>query len=115
MTNLEEAGYVCVCGVYGKPTIQGHNTRCKAFNAGIEYSMTNNTNWLSGKAYQKALTQFRLQLNGVFEPLLRGERLDIYEAMKEITRLAEDFGLRVRNVDKPISLERIRAKEGQGT
>ena len=110
MTSLEEPGYVCVCEMFGKLTEHGHNTRCKAFNGGIEYSMTNNTNWLSGTAYQKALTQFRLQLNGVFEPLLQGEKLDVYEAMVEITKLAEDFGLRVRNVDKPISLERVRAK-----
>ena len=74
--------------------------------------MTNNKapNWLDGREYQKALTQFRLQLNGVFEPLLQGEKLDIYEAMVEVTKLAEDFGLRVRGIDKPISLERVRAK-----
>ena len=71
------------------------------------------SNWLDGKEYQKALTQFKLQLNGIFEPLLKGEKLDVYEAIVEITRLTEDFGLRVRNVDKPISLEGIRAKRSK--
>ena len=68
------------------------------------------SNWLDNEKYQKALTQFRLQLNGVFNPLLQGEKLDIYEAMAEITKLAEDFGLRVRGIDKPISLEGVRSK-----
>ena len=110
---MEETNYVCVCEIYGKPTKDGHNTRCKVFNDGIEYAMTNNTNWLGGMKYQKALTQFRLQLNGVFEPLLQGEKLDVYEAMVEVTKLAEDFGLRVRNIDKPISLDMVRAKRSK--
>ena len=104
-----ESSYVCVCEMYGKPT-KHHNTRCRAFNDGIEYATTNGTSWLSGKEYQKAVTQFRLQLNGVFEPLFKDEYFNMYEAMVEITKLAEDFGLRVRNMDKPISLERVRAK-----
>lgn len=114
MTHNPEAGYVCVCEVYGKPTKGGHNTKCKVFNDGIEYAMTNNVKWLSGVRYQMSLTQFRLQLNGVFEPLLQGEKLDVYEAMAEITRLTEDFGLRVRGIDKPISLEKVRAKRSKG-
>ena len=72
------------------------------------------SNWLDNEKYQKALTQFRLQLNGVFNPLLQGEKLDIYEAMAEITKLAEDFGLRVRGIDKPISLEGVRNKRRVG-
>jgi len=78
--------------------------------------MTNNgkvSNWLDGMEYQKALTQFKLQLDGVFEPLFKGEHFDIHESIAEITKLAEDFGLRVRNVDKPISLDRVRAKRSK--
>lgn len=115
MTNnpVEETGYVCVCELYGTLTKNSHNTRCKAFNSGIEYAMTNGIKWLSGMEYQKALTQFRLQLNGIFEPLFKDELLDIHEAMLEITKLAEDFGLRVRGIDKPISLEGVRAKRNK--
>ena len=71
------------------------------------------SNWLDGELYQKALSQFKLQLNGIFEPMFKGEPLDIYEAMVEIAKLTEDFGLRVRNVDKPISLEGVRAKRSR--
>jgi len=69
-------------------------------------------NWLSDEEYAKAVGQFRLQLSGVFEPFhLYG--LDVYipGAITEITRLTEDFGMRVRGIDKPISLELVRREK----
>lgn len=75
-------------------------------------NIPDNIHWLSDEEYAKAVGQFRLQLNKVFQPFnLYG--LDVYipGAVNEITRLAEDFGLRVRGVDKPIVLEFIRNKQ----
>ena len=69
-------------------------------------------NWLSDEDYAKAVGQFRIQLNGVFEPFnIYG--LDVYipGAIKEVVRLAEDFGLRVRGQDKPISLKMVRNRK----
>lgn len=61
--------------------------------------------------YKKAIGQLRLQLNGVFEPFrMYGLQDYIPGATDECVRLAEDFGLRVRGVDKPINLELIRKK-----
>ena len=67
--------------------------------------------WLPDEAYKKAMGQLHLQLNGVFDPF-RIHGLDVFipGAITEIVRLAEDFGLRVRGVDKPISLEMLRNK-----
>ncbi len=65
--------------------------------------------WLEQSAYNKAIGQFRLQMNGVFEPFrMYGQDAYIPGAIEEITRLAVDFSIRVRGVDHPISLERIR-------
>ena len=62
--------------------------------------------------YDKAIGQFRLQLNGVLEPFRKyGLAEFIPGAIKEIVQLTEDFGLRVRGVDKPISLDYIRRRK----
>lgn len=71
-----------------------------------------NVHWLSEEEYQKAVTQLRMQLNeknGVFSPF-RTYGLDAYipGAIDEIIRLTEDFGLRVRGIDKPINIEYVR-------
>lgn len=66
---------------------------------------------LSDEEYTKAIGQFRLAVNamlGVFDRY--GQGVYIPGASDEIVRLAEDFGLRVRGVDKPISLAYIRRK-----
>lgn len=69
-------------------------------------------NWLSEDEYRKSMTQLRLQLNGVLEPFDKhGLGVFIPGAVLEIVKLCEDFGLRVRGVDKPISLEMIRSKK----
>jgi hypothetical protein len=59
--------------------------------------------WLNDGEYAKAVGQLRLQLNGVMAPF-RCYGLDAYvpEAIEEIVRLAEAFGMRVRGVDLPI-------------
>ncbi len=67
--------------------------------------------WLSDEDYRKAITQLRLQVGGVFEPFdMYGLQTFIPTAIDEIVKLCEDFGLRVRGVDKPISLEKVRRK-----
>ena len=68
--------------------------------------------WISQEEYDKAIGQFGLQLNEVFKPFkMYGLDVFISGAIDEVTQLAEDFGLRVRGVDKPLSLEAIRTRE----
>ena len=65
--------------------------------------------WLPDDEYQKAKGQLRLQLNGVFIPFHGyGHDTFIPEAINQVIELAEDFGLRVRGVDKPIQAKHIR-------
>jgi hypothetical protein len=81
---------------------------------------------LGDDEYQKAISQLRMQMAGVFDFLkvedggdirvryLYG--LDVYipGAIDEAVKLAEDFGLRVRGVDKPISIDYVRRNKKQG-
>ena len=73
------------------------------------------TIYLPDEEYKKAVGQLRLQLNGVFEPFTGkvhyGLNVFVPGAIVEVVKLCEDFGLRVRGIDKPISLEMIRRKE----
>ena len=70
-----------------------------------------NIHWLSDEAYLKARTQLDLQIGGVLHPLrLYGQGPFVDQACNEIVKLCEDFALRVRGVDKPISLELLRRK-----
>lgn len=64
-----------------------------------------NIHWLSDDDYAKAVGQLRLQVAnilGVFSMYGLGDYIP--EATNEIVRRAEDFGLRVRGVDKIIAL-----------
>lgn len=71
--------------------------------------------WLPEADYKKAVIQLRLQVGGVLEPFdTYGLGVFIPGAVLEIVKLCEDFGLRVRGMDKPISLEMVR-KERRGT
>ena len=64
--------------------------------------------WLSDKDYDKAVTQLRLSLNGVFRIFaMYGQDVHIPRAVLEASKLAEDFGLRVRGIDQPITLEKV--------
>ena len=73
--------------------------------------MTDKIHWLSDSDYAKARTQFSMQVGGVLQTFaMYGMDIYIPGAQAEIVKLAEDFGLRVRGVDHPISLERIRGK-----
>ena len=64
--------------------------------------------WLSDEEYAKAVTQLRMSLNGVFRIFdMYGQGVHIPGAVLEASKLAEDFGLRVRGVDQPITLEKI--------
>jgi len=70
--------------------------------------------YLPDEEYAKAIGQLRLQLNGVFEPFnIHGLHIYIPGAKEEIIKLAEDFSLRCRGQDKPISLEYIRRKKSK--
>ena len=67
--------------------------------------------WMSDEDYQKASTQLRLQFIGIFEPFrCYGLEVFIPGAVEEAVKLAEDFGLRVRGVDHPLSLDQVRQK-----
>jgi len=71
--------------------------------------------------YQKAIGQLRLQVTGIFDFMRVDEKLParymyglgdyIPKAVEEIVKLAEDFGLRIRGVDKQISLEHVRRRK----
>ena len=65
--------------------------------------------WLSDEEYQKAVTQLSMQITGVFEPFdVYGLGVFIPGAVKEAVKLAEDFGLRIRGLDHPISIDIVR-------
>lgn len=65
--------------------------------------------WLDEMEYKKAIGQLRLQMNAVFEPFDKyGLGIFIPGAIEEAMKLTEDFGLRVRGVDKPLDIDRIR-------
>jgi len=69
--------------------------------------------WLPQEDYDKAVGQLRLQVVAVFKPFhTYGHDAFIPGAVNVIIKLAEDFALRVRGVDKPISLELIQHKTG---
>lgn len=69
-----------------------------------------NIYWLPDEEYEKAVGQLRLNLNGVFE-CFKCYGLDVFipGAITEAVKLAEDFGLRVRGVEQPISLDIVRS------
>ncbi len=76
--------------------------------------------WLSDEDYQKAVSQLRMNVTGIFDFMKVDDKLPvryvyglsvyIEGAINEVVKLSEDFGLRVRGIDKPISLEMIRKK-----
>ena len=64
---------------------------------------------LSDEDYAKAVGQFRLAVGAVLSVFnMYGMDAYIPSAQEEIVKLAEDFGQRVRGIDKPISIEYIR-------
>jgi hypothetical protein len=68
--------------------------------------------WLPKEEYDKAIGQFGLQVGGILSVFdLYGLGVFIPQAQEEIKKLAEDFSLRVRGVDKPISLEEVRRRK----
>lgn len=67
--------------------------------------------WLSDEEYQKAVGTLGLQVSAVLGVFTK-YGMDVYipGAVREIVKLCEGFGLRVRGVDKMISLESIRGR-----
>ncbi len=66
-------------------------------------AMKQASNWLSDEDYQKAVGSLRLHVAGVlgvFDTM--GMGVFINEAAEQIVKLSEDFGLRVRGIDKMI-------------
>lgn len=62
-----------------------------------------NIHWLPDNDYQKAVTQLRLHIGNVLFPLRKyGQGYFVDGAINQITKLSEDFGLRVRGIDHPI-------------
>ncbi len=63
---------------------------------------------ISKESYDKALGQFRLQLNGIMNCFrCYGQDLDVDGAIVEITKLTEQFAMRVRGKDVPIKVREI--------
>lgn len=64
---------------------------------------------LDDSEYTKAVGQLRLAIGAILSAFaMYGMDAFIPGAQKEIISLAEDFGQRVRGVDKPISIEYVR-------
>ena len=64
---------------------------------------------LSEDEYMKAIGQLRLAVGAVLQPFnMYGLGDYIGPAQAEIVKLCEDFGLRVRGIDKPISVEYVK-------
>jgi hypothetical protein len=67
---------------------------------------------LSDSDYAKAIGQFRLAVGAVLGAFdMYGMGVFIKGAQDEIVKLAEDFGLRVRGFDKPISINYVRRNQ----
>ena len=68
--------------------------------------------WLPQDDYDKAVGQLRLQIGSVLRMFdIYGLGIYIPPAIESITKLTEDFGLRVRGVDHPISLDLVERGE----
>ena len=64
---------------------------------------------VSQEEYDKAIGQFRLQLNDVFKPFrFYGQHEFVDGAIGEIVELAVKLSMRLRKKDVPIILETIR-------
>jgi reverse gyrase len=69
--------------------------------------------WLPDDEYEKAVGQLRQHVNVLLMETFNKHGYDalVPGTTKEIVKLAEDFGLRIRGVDKPISIEYVRRKK----
>ena len=75
--------------------------------------MTNKPSvWLDDDQYEKAVGQLRLGVANVLSVFnMYGMGIMVEQAIVEVVKLSEDFGLRVRGIDKPIGLSYIRRKK----
>ena len=77
-----------------------------------EYYKISGIHFLDELQYKKAMSQMRMQVGAVMEPLrLYGQGIIVDGAIEEVMKLVEDFGLRVRGRDKPISIDYIRRRK----
>lgn len=80
----------------------------------------NKVHWLSDEDYAKAIGQFRMNIIAIFDFMKVDDKIPVrymyglgnfvQNAVEEIVRLTEDFGLRVRGIDKEISIKIVRRK-----
>ena len=67
---------------------------------------------LSDEDYTKAVGQLKLAVGAVLSVFnMYGMAAYIPSAQEEIVKLAEDYGQRIRGIDKPISIAYIRRKK----
>ncbi len=78
----------------------------------LTWRLTTNYNqegipWLPQESYDKAVGQLRMQIGAVLDKHFHMHGMDMYipGATNYIVKLAEDFALRCRGVDKPINVE----------
>lgn len=61
-------------------------------------------NWLTDDQYHMAVTKLRLHIGGVLYPLRKyGQGDYVDEAIVQLTKVCEDFGLQVRGVNHPLA------------
>lgn len=71
---------------------------------------------LDEKEYAEAIGQLRFAVGRVLYAFdMYGMGIFILGAQNEIVQLCEDFGQRIRGVDKPISLDYVRRNNGCDT
>lgn len=67
---------------------------------------------LNDEDYNKAVGQLRLAVGAVLTAFnMYGMNVYIKGAQDEIVQLCEDWGQRIRGIDKPISIEYVRRKK----
>jgi len=72
---------------------------------------TREISWLDEDEYKKAVFQFKSNLNAAMEEAqlkMYGLKSSCEDVLEIATKLCEDFGLRVRGIDQPISIEIIK-------
>ena len=73
--------------------------------------MYKDINWLDDMTHAKARSQFKMNVMAAMKVFdIYGQGVYIPVVAEIITRLAEQYGLRVRGVDIPISLDVVKDK-----
>ncbi len=72
-----------------------------------------NIPWLSEESYAKARWQYKTNVRELLKQVFDQYGLGVFidGTVDEIWQLTEDWGLRLRSIDKPISLDYVRRKK----